>query len=122
MEYTPRLSSARRRAKRAQRVGAPGGRRHRRDAALLYDVVATAELDAARTPPSTDNDDDARAPDGSALALMAKHSLRASQVRHRTTDAHMKIKKRQYTAVRHAFCRYLKVTPSTIMPSFIAVQ
>ena len=34
------------------------------DAALLYDVVATAELDAARTPPSTDNEDDA-------LALMA---------------------------------------------------
>ena len=33
------------------------------DAALLYDVVATAELDAARTPPSTDaeecDDDDA---------------------------------------------------------------
>ena len=34
------------------------------DAALLYDVVATAELDAARTPPSTDDDADA-------LALMA---------------------------------------------------
>ena len=40
-------------------VGAAG-----EDAALLYDVVATAELDAARTPPSTDNEDDA-------LALMA---------------------------------------------------
>ena len=36
------------------------------DAALLYDVVATAELDAARTPPSTSDDDDA-----DALALMA---------------------------------------------------
>ena len=34
------------------------------DAALLYDAVVTAELDAARTPPSTDNEDDA-------LALMA---------------------------------------------------
>ena len=34
------------------------------DAALLYDAVATAELDAARTPPSTDDDADA-------LALMA---------------------------------------------------
>ena len=33
------------------------------DAALLYDVVATAELDAARTPPSTESecDDDAAA-------------------------------------------------------------
>ena len=35
----------------------------RKDAALLYDAVATAELDAARTPPSTDaeecDDDDA---------------------------------------------------------------
>ena len=40
-------------------VGAAG-----EDAALLYDVVATAELDAARTPPSTDDDADA-------LALMA---------------------------------------------------
>ena len=42
-------------------VGAAG-----EDAALLYDVVATAELDAARTPPSTSDDDDA-----DALALMA---------------------------------------------------
>ena len=40
-------------------VGAAG-----EDAALLYDAVATAELDAARTPPSTDDDADA-------LALMA---------------------------------------------------
>ena len=64
VEYTPRLSSARRRAKRCGKVselpavGAIG-----EDAALLYDVVATAELDAARTPPSTDaeecDDDDA---------------------------------------------------------------
>ena len=56
--------SARRRAKRVGKVselpavGAIG-----EDAALLYDVVATAELDAARTPPSTDaeecDDDDA---------------------------------------------------------------
>ena len=67
MEYTPRLSSARRRAKRVGKVselpavGAIG-----EDAALLYDVVATAELDAARTPPSTSDDDDA-----DALALMA---------------------------------------------------
>ena len=37
------------------------------DAALLYDVVATAELDAARTPPSTDAD----GCDADALALMA---------------------------------------------------
>ena len=37
-------------------VGAAG-----EDAALLYDVVATAELDAARTPPSTSDDDDADA-------------------------------------------------------------
>ncbi len=65
VEYTPRLSSARRRAKRVGKVselpavGAIG-----EDAALLYDAVATAELDAARTPPSTDNEDDA-------LALMA---------------------------------------------------
>ena len=65
VEYTPRLSSARRRAKRVGKVselpavGAIG-----EDAALLYDVVATAELDAARTPPSTDDDADA-------LALMA---------------------------------------------------
>ena len=64
-EYTPRLSAARRRAKRCGKVselpavGAIG-----EDAALLYDAVATAELDAARTPPSTDNEDDA-------LALMA---------------------------------------------------
>ena len=67
VEYTPRLSSARRRAKRCGKVselpavGAAG-----EDAALLYDVVATAELDAARTPPSTSDDDDA-----DALALMA---------------------------------------------------
>ena len=67
VEYTPRLSSARRRAKRVGKVselpavGAIG-----EDAALLYDVVATAELDAARTPPSTSDDDDA-----DALALMA---------------------------------------------------
>ena len=64
VEYTPRLSAARRRAKRVGKVselpavGAAG-----EDAALLYDVVATAELDAARTPPSTDaeecDDDDA---------------------------------------------------------------
>ena len=64
VEYTPRLSAARRRAKRVGKVselpsvGAVG-----EDAALLYDVVATAELDAARTPPSTDaeecDDDDA---------------------------------------------------------------
>ena len=65
VEYTPRLSAARRRAKRVGKVselpavGAIG-----EDAALLYDVVATAELDAARTPPSTDDDADA-------LALMA---------------------------------------------------
>ena len=60
-EYIP---PARRRAKRVGKVselpavGAIG-----EDAALLYDVVATAELDAARTPPSTDaeecDDDDA---------------------------------------------------------------
>ena len=67
VEYTPRLSSARRRATRCGKVselpavGAAG-----EDAALLYDVVATAELDAARTPPSTSDDDDA-----DALALMA---------------------------------------------------
>ena len=67
VEYTPRLSSARRRAKRVGKVselpavGAAG-----EDAALLYDAVATAELDAARTPPSTSDDDDA-----DALALMA---------------------------------------------------
>ena len=67
VEYTPRLSAARRRAKRVGKVselpavGAAG-----EDAALLYDVVATAELDAARTPPSTSDDDDA-----DALALMA---------------------------------------------------
>ena len=65
VEYTPRLSAARRRAKRCGKVselpavGAAG-----EDAALLYDAVATAELDAARTPPSTDDDADA-------LALMA---------------------------------------------------
>ena len=65
VEYTPRLSAARRRAKRVGKVselpavGAIG-----EDAALLYDAVATAELDAARTPPSTDSKDDA-------LALMA---------------------------------------------------
>ena len=41
-------------------VGAAG-----EDAALLYDAVATAELDAARTPPSTDAEED------DALALMA---------------------------------------------------
>ena len=91
VEYTPRLSSARRRAKRvgkvselpavfasAESVERTSRRRHvddanfisaqvgaiGEDAALLYDVVATAELDAARTPPSTDNEDDA-------LALMA---------------------------------------------------
>ena len=67
VEYTPRPSAARRRAKRVGKVselpavGATG-----EDAALLYDVVATAELDAARTPPSTSDDDDA-----DALALMA---------------------------------------------------
>ena len=87
MEYTPRLSAARRRAKRcgkvselpavylpvrkassgvavdanfiSAQVGAAG-----EDAALLYDLIETTELDAARTPPSTDNEDDA-------LALMA---------------------------------------------------
>ena len=59
MEYTLRLSAARRRAKRVGKVselpavGAIG-----EDAALLYDAVATAELDAARTPPSTSDDDD----------------------------------------------------------------
>ena len=68
VEYTPRLSSARRRAKRCGKVselpavGAIG-----EDAALLYDVVATAELDAARTPPSTDVEEC----DDDALALMA---------------------------------------------------
>ena len=67
VEYTPRLSAARRRAKRVGKVselpavGAIG-----EDAALLYDVVAAAELHAARTPPSTSDDDDA-----DALALMA---------------------------------------------------
>ena len=91
VEYTPRLSAARRRAKRvgkvselpavfacAQRIERTS-RRHDtnfisaqvgaagEDAALLYDAVATAELDAARTPPSTDNEDDA-------LALMALSS------------------------------------------------
>ena len=92
VEYTPRLSAARRRAKRVGKVSelpavylpvrkASSGRRvdgvavdanfisaqvgaAGEDAALLYDVVATAELDAARTPPSTDDDADA-------LALMA---------------------------------------------------
>ena len=65
VEYTPRLSAARRRAKRVGKVselpavGAAG-----EDAALLYDAVATAELDAARTPPSTSDDEDA-------LAMMA---------------------------------------------------
>ena len=44
-------------------VGAAG-----EDAALLYDVVATAELDAARTPPSTDAEE---CDDEDALALMA---------------------------------------------------
>ena len=69
VEYTPRLSSARRRAKRCGKVselpavGAAG-----EDAALLYDVVATAELDAARTPPSTDAEE---CDDADALALMA---------------------------------------------------
>ena len=77
VEYTPRLSSARRRAKRVGKVselpavGAIG-----EDAALLYDVVATAELDAARTPPSTDaeecDDDDA------ALLMALKAAPRAS--------------------------------------------
>ena len=68
VEYTPRLSAARRRAKRVGKVpelpavGAIG-----EDAALLYDVVATAELDAARTPPSTESECD----DADALALMA---------------------------------------------------
>ena len=57
MEYTPRLSAARRRAKRVGKVselpavGAAG-----EDAALLYDAVATAELDAARTPEECDDD------------------------------------------------------------------
>ena len=37
------------------------------DAALLYDVVATAELDAARTPPSTESECD----DDDAALLMA---------------------------------------------------
>lgn len=55
-----RVDSGRRNFISAQ-VGAAG-----EDAALLYDVVATAELDAARTPPSTSDDDDA-----DALALMA---------------------------------------------------
>jgi hypothetical protein len=69
VEYTPRLSAARRRAKRVGKVpelpavGAIG-----EDAALLYDVVATAELDAARTPPSTDAEE---CDDADALALMA---------------------------------------------------
>ena len=68
VEYTPRLSSARRRAKRCGKVselpavGAAG-----EDAALLYDVVATAELDAARTPPSTESECD----DDDAALLMA---------------------------------------------------
>ena len=43
-------------------VGAAG-----EDAALLYDVVATAELDAARTPPSTESECD----DDDAALLMA---------------------------------------------------
>ena len=66
VEYTPRLSAARRRAKRVGKVselpavGAIG-----EDAALLYDAVATAELDAARTTDAEECDDD------DALALMA---------------------------------------------------
>ena len=58
MEYTPRLSAARRRAKRVGKVselpavGAIG-----EDAALLYDAVATAELDAARNAEECDDDD-----------------------------------------------------------------
>ena len=41
---------------------------HYRELELLYDVVATAELDAARTPPSTDAEE---CDDADALALMA---------------------------------------------------
>ena len=67
VEYTPRLSAARRRAKRVGKVSElPAVGAISEDAALLYDAVATAELDAARTPPSTSDDDDA-----DALALMA---------------------------------------------------
>ena len=65
VEYTPRLSAARRRAKRVGKVSElPAVGAISEDAALLYDLIETTELDAARTPPSTDNEDDA-------LALMA---------------------------------------------------
>ena len=68
VEYTPRLSAARRRAKRVGKVSElPAVGAVSEDAALLYDVVATAELDAARTPPSTD----AEECEDDALALMA---------------------------------------------------